>query len=155
MQSLKVLSSLDVEWLHLIVPWQLASWSHTCCLNLIVLLATDGVHCNLPLGMSTGFISSAQITASGSLSTSYNKDAARLLRAVHPIFGWSPRTNNNQQYIQVDLRAVTKVTGVATQGRGNADQWVTSYKLRCSQNGVTWVTYQEHGSDKVCFAVDL
>ena len=52
----------------------------------------------------------------------------------------------------------TKVTGVATQGRnynnlwsGPHHQWVTSYKLDYSDNGVSFLYYKEDGkaTDKV------
>lgn len=59
---------------------------------------------------------------------------------------WSARHNNINQWLQVDLgSAFIKVTGVATQGRYNYDQWVTKYKLQYSNDGVTFTYYKEPG----------
>ncbi|XP_035672286.1 adipocyte enhancer-binding protein 1-like [Branchiostoma floridae] len=50
----------------------------------------------------------------------------------------------------VDVGAETTVAGVITQGRAGADQWVTSYKLRFSRDGITWSTYLDNlGRDRV------
>ena len=51
------------------------------------------------------------------------------------------------QWYQVDLGSeYTKVTGIATQGRGDYPEWVTKYKLRYSENGVKFYYYQEQSS---------
>ena len=56
---------------------------------------------------------------------------------------WSARKNDKNQWLQVDLlREESVVTSVATQGRnrhpplGRRNQWVKSYKLQYSNNGV-------------------
>lgn len=43
----------------------------------------------------------------------------------------------------------TKVTGTATQGRGDHPQWVTKYKLQYSKDGVNFNYYREQGAVKV------
>lgn len=59
---------------------------------------------------------------------------------------WSARHNNINQWLQVDLgSAFIKVTGVATQGRYNYNQWVTKYKLQYSNDGATFTYYKEPG----------
>jgi len=40
----------------------------------------------------------------------------------------------------VDLTTSALVTGVATQGRGDDNQWVTSYAVETSENGYDWVS---------------
>jgi hypothetical protein len=109
----------------------------------------DGVLCDLALGVSTGFIGSSQITASSSLNVVHDTSSARLLRGTSASYSWVSRQLNDQQYVQVNLLNVTRVTGVATQGRATANHWVTSYKILCSQDAKTWITYQEDGQDKV------
>merc|ERR1719184_8597 len=42
--------------------------------------------------------------------------------------------------ITVDLTSPHIVTGVATQGRGDRGQRVTSYSIRVSENGYDWVS---------------
>ena len=59
--------------------------------------------------------------------------------------GWSARYNDANQWLQIDLGALFRVTGVATQGRHNHDQWVTKYKLQYSDDGVTFTSYMEAG----------
>ena len=44
------------------------------------------------------------------------------------------RTNDLNQYIQVDIGRPIIVTGVATQGRGIADHWVQTYNIKYAMN---------------------
>ena len=65
---------------------------------------------------------------------------------------WSARTNEANQWLQVDLGYMnTTVTGLATQGRNGHDQWVTRYKLQYSNDEVNFQYYkeQEQPDDKV------
>ena len=65
--------------------------------------------------------------------------------------GWSSRTNDVNQWIQVDLSSYTKLTSIATQGRNRVKQWVTRYKLEYSDDGVNFYFYKlsGQGSPKV------
>jgi len=49
---------------------------------------------------------------------------------------WSAKRNNHNQFIQVDLLRSMKITGVATQGRAEAAQWVTAFYFLYSSDGV-------------------
>lgn len=51
---------------------------------------------------------------------------------------WSARYNNGEQWIQIASPIRLKWIGVVTQGRKNANQWVTSYKVFTSDDGTTW-----------------
>ena len=51
---------------------------------------------------------------------------------------WSAKTNAVDQWMQIDLGALKPVTGVVTQGRTDADQWVTGYTISTSTDGSTW-----------------
>jgi len=55
--------------------------------------------------------------------------------------GWCGKKGENNEII-VDMTTSYMVTGVATQGRGDADLWVTSYSIETSENGHDW---QKHG----------
>ncbi|KAK3730960.1 hypothetical protein QZH41_007183 [Actinostola sp. cb2023] len=55
---------------------------------------------------------------------------------------WSSRHNRVGQWIQVDLNRVTKVAGIATQGRSDTNQWVKKYKLQYSSDGKTFNNYE-------------
>ncbi|KAK3706347.1 hypothetical protein QZH41_018675 [Actinostola sp. cb2023] len=68
-----------------------------------------------------------------------------LLNLVNDVSGagsWSSRHNRVGQWIQVDLNRVTKVTGIATQGRSDTNQWVKQYKLQYSSDGKTFNNYE-------------
>ena len=43
-----------------------------------------------------------------------------------------PASLNKYQWLQVDMGNWTRVTGVATQGRQNANYWVKSYSISTS-----------------------
>ena len=67
--------------------------------------------------------------------------AARLnLQSIPGVFGGSWRADNGDQnpWIQVDFLRPVTVTGIITQGRSGSDQWVTTYKLAYSDDGITW-----------------
>ena len=49
---------------------------------------------------------------------------------------WSSKTNDANQWIQVKFFEVTKVTQVGIQGRYDANQWVTKFKVSYSLDGV-------------------
>ncbi|KAK3728045.1 hypothetical protein QZH41_004799, partial [Actinostola sp. cb2023] len=105
--------------------------------------------CNIePLGMQSRAIPDARITASSMWDGNHAPAQGRL--NYKPPRGkagsWSSRHNRVGQWIQVDLKRVTKVAGIATQGRSNANQWVKQYKLQYSSDGKTFNNYE---GDKV------
>ena len=51
---------------------------------------------------------------------------------------WSSRHNNHNQWLQIYLSTWMKVVGIATQGRHDADQWVTAYYVYYSLDGVNF-----------------
>ena len=55
---------------------------------------------------------------------------------------WSSRHNSPDQWLQITFRKVAKVTRVATQGRTDHSQWVTTYRLAYSLDGIF---YQHYG----------
>ena len=64
---------------------------------------------------------------------------------------WSARTNNAYQWLQIFLGRPHKVVRVSTQGRPTVSQWVTSYYLLSSQDGVYFAPYFERNTRKVRF----
>ena len=109
--------------------------------------------CNAPLGMENGLISDAQISASSEWDNNHGADRARLNgRRINLKKGaWSSRYNTLGQWLQVDLETYATVTGLATRGRSDADQWVTKYRMQYSNDGVNFHWYREQtvGSVKV------
>jgi hypothetical protein len=94
--------------------------------------------------MKSGEIADARITASTSHANGYLPARARLgTKAVGNKYGsWATKTNNVNEWLQVDLGKVTKVTHIATQGRQDANQWVRTYSLQSSLNGRHFVDYK-------------
>ena len=104
--------------------------------------------------MESHFILDSQITASSEWNAKNGAHNARLnLQAVSGIRsgGWSaaPGQNNYNQWLQVDFIKTVTLGKVATQGRMNADQWVSNFSLSYSMDGNVFKVYQQSGSDKV------
>ena len=108
--------------------------------------------CQAPLGMESGAISDAQISASSEWDPNHAAIQGRLnfKAGGGKQGGWSSRHNNQNQRLQVDLGSSKEVTYFATQGRNAVSQWVTSYKVEYSNDGSSFQYYQEQGADKVC-----
>ena len=52
---------------------------------------------------------------------------------------WAAKSNNLHQWIQVTFPGNTRVTAVGIQGRNDVDQWVTSYRVWTSVDGINFV----------------
>lgn len=63
---------------------------------------------------------------------------------------WSPKTRY-KQWIQVRLSRPTPITKILTQGRQDANQWVTKYFVTYSINGRRFSTYKIGGKKRVSF----
>ena len=120
----------------------------------ICIHAIQHLACTKALGMEDHTISDTEITA----SSEWNNDEAAFQGRLHlqetalTSGGWGAEVNDSNQWLQVDLSSrYSKVTGVATQGNGYDDEWVTAYKLQYSDDGVSFSYYIEPGetTDKV------
>ena len=98
-------------------------------------------------------IKDSQITTSSVLkgTTAYGWQA-RLNQNIHDWGAWCPDTSqgsiaekNYDQYIQIDLLSLTKITRIATQGRehSKARDYVKDYKISYRRDGGVWYFYQE------------
>uniref|UniRef100_A0A671Z3C3 Contactin associated protein family member 5 n=1 Tax=Sparus aurata TaxID=8175 RepID=A0A671Z3C3_SPAAU len=56
--------------------------------------------------------------------------------------GWSPMVTDQEPWLQVDLKEQMEVTAVATQGRYDSWDWVSSYLLLYSDTGRVWKQYR-------------
>lgn len=97
--------------------------------------------------MQNGKIPNSALSASSKLNANYGPENARL--HFHPVGGrqgaWIPSVQNHNQWFQVDFGVETQVTRIATQGRQNANQYVTKYTLRYSLDKSYWNQYQPFG----------
>ena len=107
--------------------------------------------------MKSGRIRNRYITSSSRWDRYHAAWLARLnsRRRGRNVGAWSAKTNNRQQWLQVDLRVPTLVTGVATQGRQDYAQWVTSYGIAYSLDGAHFAIYKQKGRSKVRGAAQL
>ncbi|XP_035690772.1 lactadherin-like [Branchiostoma floridae] len=106
-----------------------------------------------PLGVESGAIPDAQMTASSEYNDQHGPRRGRLYTAVDGggIGGWCAKTNDGNQWLQIDLGKLAEVWGVVTQGRfRDYVEWVTTYKLHFSTDGDTWRPYTDRaGREKV------
>eukprot|EP01132_Coremiostelium_polycephalum_P000799 gene799-994_t len=54
---------------------------------------------------------------------------------------WCASINDQNQFLVFGGEVPKVFVGLSTQGRGDADQWVTSFKIRYSLDNVTWFEY--------------
>ena len=109
--------------------------------------------CSRPLGMENRAIRDAQITASSQFNANHGPSNGRLnFKAGGGKTGaWSARTNDVNQYLQVDFGHRTKVTEIETQGREDCcNQWVKSYTVSYSNDNNNYKPYRDaNGQAKV------
>ena len=100
--------------------------------------------CFLPLGMESGHLPDSAISASTSHSANHAHQFGRLnkISASGKAGAWCAKSNDGNQWLQVSFGRQTTVTKVATQGRYDGDDWVTSYSLSYSVDGAHWVWYR-------------
>ena len=105
----------------------------------------------MPLGMEDQRILSGHLRSSSSYNYNHGPDRARLnIYAGHGRTGaWVARYRNTKQWLQVDLRQISIIKGIATQGRREAHQWVRSYHLSYSRFGIRFRAYVAYGRVKV------
>ncbi|XP_028419313.1 uncharacterized protein LOC114545227 [Dendronephthya gigantea] len=92
------------------------------------------------LGMESGKIPDSRITASSEWDSNHGASNARLNFAKNS-GSWSSRYNNQNQWLQVDFKYRATITEIWTQGRGRHRQWVRSYTVSFSNNGLNFKTY--------------
>ena len=100
--------------------------------------------------MGNGAISDTQISASSKGDDNHTASQGRLNFEATALKagGWSPRRNDYNIWLQIDLgNRDTKVTGVATQGGSNDNQWVTKYRLQYSNSIFNFEFYKERGEE--------
>ncbi|XP_008589891.1 PREDICTED: neuropilin-2 [Galeopterus variegatus] len=111
----------------------------------------ENFQCNVPLGMESGRIANEQISASSTYSDGrWTPQQSRLHGDDN---GWTPNLDSNKEYLQVDLRFLTVLTAIATQGAISRETqngyFVKSYKLEVSTNGEDWMVYRHGKNHKV------
>ncbi|KAL9982723.1 hypothetical protein ACROYT_G004806 [Oculina patagonica] len=87
--------------------------------------------CDSPLGVEDKSIPDSDITASSEYNINHGKNRVRLNTVETGNYqgAWCPRFNIPGEWIQINLRKITKVTRIVTQGRQDYGQWVKTYKV--------------------------
>ncbi|KAK1903336.1 Coagulation factor V [Dissostichus eleginoides] len=105
--------------------------------------------CSVPLGMKSRLIEDRHITASSEAyrwySSSSWKPAYARLDKQGTINAWQAKYSNMNQWLQVELPQVMKITGIVTQGAKSLgkEMYVISYSLQYSDNGIHWTPYTD------------
>ena len=110
------------------------------------------LECQEPLGLGNSSIADRQLSSSSQLDDAHAATQGRLNSNATGDSGgsWSAGNNNSSQWLQIDLLDQrNNVTRVATQGRHDASQWVTKYKLQHSKDGISFHFYREPGDTAV------
>ncbi|XP_054878363.1 contactin-associated protein-like 5 [Poeciliopsis prolifica] len=100
--------------------------------------AASHYNCNGPLASA---LPHSSFQSSSQSSASYSAFYAKLNRRDEA-GGWSPMVTDQDPWLQVDLREQMEVTAVATQGRYDSSDWVSSYLLLYSDTGRIWKQYR-------------
>ena len=97
--------------------------------------------------------------ASSEYNANYLASQGRLYYnlATNLYYGWMSHATDINQWLQITFTKWTKVSGIATMGRGDANQYVTSYSLSFSYDTVFFDPYKHNGRTQVngisCFTI--
>ncbi|GLD55948.1 retinoschisin-like isoform X1 [Lates japonicus] len=66
---------------------------------------------------------------------------------------WLSKFQDSSQWLQIDLREVMVVSGILTQGRCDADEWVTKYSVQYrTDEKLNWIYYKDQtGNNRVFY----
>lgn len=64
---------------------------------------------------------------------------------------WLSKYQDTNQWLQIDLKEVKVVSGIITQGRCDADEWITKYSVQYRTNeNLNWIYYKDQtGNNRV------
>ncbi|KAM6943564.1 retinoschisin 1a [Xenentodon cancila] len=112
---------------------------------------------NKPLGFEAGSMDPDQLTCSNQDQytgwfSSWLPSKARLNSQG---FGcaWLSKFQDNSQWLQIDLKEVMVVSGILTQGRCDAEEWITKYSVQYrTDEKLNWIYYKDQtGNNKVFY----
>uniref|UniRef100_A0A3Q3X0U2 F5/8 type C domain-containing protein n=1 Tax=Mola mola TaxID=94237 RepID=A0A3Q3X0U2_MOLML len=109
-----------------------------------------------PLGFEAGSVSPEQITCSNQDQytgwfSSWLPSRARLNSQG---FGcaWLSKFQDSSQWLQIDLKDVMVVSGILTQGRCDADEWITKYSVQYrTDEKLNWIYYKDQAGNNRMF----
>ena len=101
--------------------------------------------------MESRAITDGQIIASSVVDDNHAASHARLHYQGNKMLtgGWAAAQNNENQWLQIDMESqYTRLTLLATQGAhddGGPPEWVVSFQLQSSSDGMFFHYYKERG----------
>ncbi|XP_042350292.1 coagulation factor V [Plectropomus leopardus] len=104
--------------------------------------------CSVPLGMESRLIEDHRITASSTAYSWYSgpwRPSLARLNKQGTINAWQSKHRDMNQWLQVELPKVEKITGIITQGAKalGTEMYVMSYHLQYSHSGIHWIKYTD------------
>ncbi|XP_056145397.1 coagulation factor V [Lampris incognitus] len=104
--------------------------------------------CSVPLGLESRLIEDHRITASSTYQSWYFgtwRPSLARLDTQGAVNAWQAKYNDLNQWLQVELPQVRKITGIITQGAKilGKEMYVITYLLQYSVDGVHWTTYTD------------
>ncbi|XP_040896283.1 retinoschisin-like [Toxotes jaculatrix] len=109
------------------------------------------------LGFESGSVTSDQISCSNQDQHTgwYSSWTPSKARLNNQGFGcaWLSKFNDQYQWIQIDLKEVGVVSGILTQGRCDADEWITKYSIQYrTVETLNWIYYKDQtGNNRVFY----
>ena len=97
--------------------------------------------------MQRGSIPDNKITASSTLNASTPARNGRLNNTVGS--SWCASTNDSNPYLQIDLQSLHIICAVSTQGNSKEAEWVETYTIQTSTDGLNWTDYESAENLKV------
>ncbi|XP_006639180.1 retinoschisin 1a [Lepisosteus oculatus] len=110
-----------------------------------------------PLGFESGSVAPEQISCSNEDQYTgwYSSWTSSKARLNSQGFGcaWLSKFQDTSQWLQIDLKEVKVVSGILTQGRCDADEWMTKYSVQFrSIESLNWVYYKDQtGNNRVFY----
>lgn len=95
--------------------------------------------------MQNGKILDSQIKASSVHNANHQPHFGRLNKINRGGGCWIPISNTLQEWLQVDFKRRATITAILTQGRHNHNQWVKTYTLSYSKDGIDFIAYTKNG----------
>lgn len=100
---------------------------------------TESPMCDDRMGVENGQLNFDQVIFSSIKSKSVSK-GIELLK-LSAAFGWSPKLNTRNEYVQIDFLVPRLLTGLVT--RGGSFGWVTAFNVKYSLDGKIWNAYED------------
>ena len=95
----------------------------------------------MPLGLEDKSLRNGAMTA----FTYHNGYLTPWHGRINHRWSWAPRRSTRNQWLQVYFGTVARLTGMSSQGRQDANQWVKTFVLTFSKDGFKFLKYP-----KVC-----